>query len=80
MAVHGVLGLFVEDGSLALSLLAWIVVIAAAIHLGLPPRLTGAAFVLGCLLILLENVRRGADRQARAKLQRPRPKADASLG
>jgi|GEM_PF-831028 4-hydroxybenzoate polyprenyltransferase len=72
-------GLFVEDGSLALSLIVWTALAAATIRLGLPGRLTGVIFTLGCLLILLENVRRGAERHARGRLKhRSHPRRDAS--
>lgn len=64
------LGLFVEDGSLALSLLAWVAIVTAIAHFGLNRHLAGAIFVLGCLLILIENVRRGARRQAAARLDK----------
>ena len=63
-ALRAVIGLFVDDGSLALALLAWIAV-AAALHLLLPPSAWHAPlFALGIALVLVENVRR-AGRRAR---------------
>ena len=57
------LGLFVDDGSLALAILA--VVMLAAISIALipdAPLVTGAVLLLGCLGVLLANVARAARR------------------
>jgi hypothetical protein len=54
-------GLFVDDGSLALAILAWIGVIAATKSwLGLDGPLAGGALFVGLVAILLENVFRRA--------------------
>lgn len=57
-----VFGLFVDDGSLALSILAWVLVAPVLL-----PRAVGGGWAppilfLGCLAILLENVLRAARR------------------
>ncbi len=54
---HEVLGLFVDDGSLALAILA-VVVLAAVAAAILPsvPLLAGAILLLGCLGVLLANL------------------------
>ncbi len=60
-ALQEILGLFVEDGSLAIGIVIWIAVAA-----WLLPYLPGAAtwrgplLFLGLALLLLENVRRSA--------------------
>jgi hypothetical protein len=57
------IGLFIDDGSLALAILG--VVAIAAIVAALAPAVTllaGATLVLGCLGVLLINVRRAARR------------------
>ena len=59
-----VIGLFVDDGSLALMILA--VVILAGILATLMPGLqlaTGATLLFGCLGVLLANVARTARRR-----------------
>jgi hypothetical protein len=61
--VREMLGLFVEDGSLALEILA--VVILAAISAALVPDVplvAGAILLFGCLGVLLTNVARAARR------------------
>ena len=57
--------LFVDDGSLALALVAWCVVVGAARFL-LPGLLlaSGPALFLGCVVILLATVIRAARAQA----------------
>lgn len=53
-----ILGLFVDDGALALALLVWCgtVGIAALALPGLPPWVPAAALVAGCVAILLITV------------------------
>jgi hypothetical protein len=58
------LGLFVDDGSLALALLAWTAVAGLALpRLGLPAGLAAPVLFLGYLAILLENLARTARRR-----------------
>lgn len=53
------LGLFVDDGSLALQALVLIAAVAAAVKLaGLPPLWGGGLLLLGCLAILALSLRR----------------------
>ena len=55
------LGMFVDDGNLALLALVLVAAIAAAVKLlALPPLLGGALLLVGCLAILLLSVRRAA--------------------
>lgn len=51
-------GLFVDDGSLALALLVWcaIVGVGAVVAPNLPAAVGGLALLLGCVVILLANV------------------------
>jgi Flp pilus assembly protein TadB len=59
-------GMFVDDGNLALLALILIALIAAAVKvLGLPPLVGGVLLLAGCLAILLESTRRAARGQAR---------------
>jgi hypothetical protein len=62
--VRELLGLFVDDGSLALEIVA--VVVLAAISAALMPNVplaTGAILLFGCLGVLLVNVARAARRR-----------------
>jgi hypothetical protein len=59
-------GMFVDDGSLALLALILIALITAAVKLlALPPLIGGLLLLAGCLAILLESVRRAARGRAR---------------
>ncbi|HBK08071.1 MAG TPA: hypothetical protein DDZ81_19825 [Acetobacteraceae bacterium] len=51
-------GLFVDDGSLALALLVWCAIVGAGVVVapGLSPAGGGLALLLGCVVILLANV------------------------
>ncbi|MBZ9757314.1 hypothetical protein LB524_18680 [Mesorhizobium sp. ESP6-5] len=54
-------GMFVDDGNLALLALILIALITAAVKvLALPPLVCGCLLLIGCLAILLESVRRAA--------------------
>jgi hypothetical protein len=61
-ALRDVVGLFVDDGALAFSII--VVVVAAAIVAAVLPGTVGAGLVLvvGCLAVLLVNVLRAARR------------------
>ncbi|RUU58825.1 hypothetical protein [Mesorhizobium sp. M2C.T.Ca.TU.002.02.1.1] len=60
------IGMFVDDGSLALLALILIALIAAAVKLlALPPLVGGVLLLAGCLAILLESTRRAARGKAR---------------
>ncbi|TPK56177.1 hypothetical protein FJ546_27595 [Mesorhizobium sp. B2-4-19] len=55
------LGMFVDDGNLALLALVLVAAVAVAVKLlALPPLLGGALLLVGCLAILLQSVRRAA--------------------
>ena len=54
-----ILGMFVDDGALALWSLALIVVVALLVLLaGVPPLVGALLLLLGCLAILADSVRR----------------------
>jgi hypothetical protein len=55
-------GLFVNDGSLALAILLWILIAAVLPRLGLPVGWSGPILFLGLLAILIENIARRANR------------------
>ena len=55
-------GLFVDDGALALCILAVVGVSAAMAQLGAPPLATGATLLFGCVVLLAESVRRASRR------------------
>ncbi|TPI13659.1 hypothetical protein FJW06_13105 [Mesorhizobium sp. B4-1-3] len=60
------IGMFVDDGSLALLALVLIAVVTAAVKLlALPPLVGGVLLLAGCLAILLESTRRAARGKAR---------------
>jgi hypothetical protein len=55
------LGLFVDDGSLAIAILAWVAIVAALMGVaGLPGALGGGLLFVGLAAILIENVWRAA--------------------
>jgi hypothetical protein len=60
--VRELLGLFVDDGSLALAIVA---VVAAAALAANEPTIAGAILVVGCLAVLVENVLRAMRAQRR---------------
>lgn len=63
--IRGIVGLFVDDGSLAAVILTWIVLWGAAplSSLGVAARWSGVIFFLGLALILIENVLRTTRRR-----------------
>jgi len=60
-ALRELLSLFVDDASLVLAVLLWIVAVALVFSLRLiPAGLTAIAFPLGLAVVLAENALRGA--------------------
>ncbi|HLH99022.1 MAG TPA: hypothetical protein VKW08_28260 [Xanthobacteraceae bacterium] len=57
-AARELLGLFVEDGSLALAILAVVVAAALLAAAGVPKLLIGGLLLAGALAVLAENVLR----------------------
>ena len=55
------IGMFIDDGSLAL--LALVLIAAAVELLALPPLLGGVLLLFGCIAILAGSVRRAAGRR-----------------
>ena len=51
-------GLFVDDGSLAIGILALVAVLAGATAIGLPAIATGPLLFIACAALMAENVRR----------------------
>jgi hypothetical protein len=56
-------GLFIDDGSLAVSAVLWVAACALGARLGLPSGWLGAALAAGLAAILVENALRGATRK-----------------
>ena len=66
LVLNELVGMFVDDGSLALLALILIALITAAVKLlALPPLIGGLLLLAGCLAILVESVRRAARGRAR---------------
>jgi hypothetical protein len=64
-------GMFIDDGSLATLALVLIVAITAAVKLlALPPLAGGVLLLAGCLAILLHSVRRAASRSVEREKHR----------
>jgi len=62
--VQELVGMFIDDGKLALFAVILIAAITAAVKLGaLPPLLGGILLLVGCLVILTHSVRRAALRR-----------------
>ncbi|PZW48333.1 hypothetical protein C8P66_10582 [Humitalea rosea] len=63
--LHEIIGLFVDDGALALALVLWCGAVGAT-HRVAPAvsmPVLGAALLAGCAAILLGNIRRHASRR-----------------
>ena len=61
LVLKEIVGMFVDDGSLALLALILIAAVTAAVKLlSLPPLIGGILLLAGCLAILLHSVRRAA--------------------
>ena len=66
LVFNELVGMFVDDGNLALLALILIALVAAAVKvLGLPPLVGGFLLLAGCLAILLESTRRATRGRAR---------------
>ncbi|MER9657482.1 hypothetical protein NKJ26_29170 [Mesorhizobium sp. M0152] len=64
IALKEFVGMFIDDGSLALLALVLIAGVTAAVKLlALPPLLGGILLLIGCLVILAQSVRRAAVRR-----------------
>lgn len=64
LIVKEIVGMFIDDGSLALCVLLLIAIVVALVKLAGMPALPGGVLLLvGCLAILTENVRRAARRR-----------------
>jgi len=63
LILNELVGMFVDDGNLALLALLMIAAITAAVKLlALPPLAGGILLLVGCLAILLHSVHRAARR------------------
>lgn len=61
LALKELVGMFVDDGNLALLALILIATVTAAVKfLALPRLLGGVLLLVGCLAILVQSVRRAA--------------------
>lgn len=61
LVVKEIVGMFVDDGNLALLALVLIALVTAAVKLlTLPPLVGGCLLLVGCLAILIESARRAA--------------------
>jgi hypothetical protein len=63
IAISELIGMFIDDGSLAAFSLILVIVVAGAVKLlALPPLIGGLLLLLGCLAILVYSVRRAVKR------------------
>jgi hypothetical protein len=63
------IGLFIDDGSLAAAILAWLAGGIICIHvLDVPPAIEAFILVAGWLLLLAENIERTARKAGKRKL------------
>ena len=61
LALKELVGMFIDDGNLALLALILIATFTTAVKfLALPPLLGGVLLLVGCLAILVQSVRRAA--------------------
>jgi uncharacterized membrane protein YgdD (TMEM256/DUF423 family) len=63
IAISELIGMFIDDGSLATLALVLVLAVTAAIKLAaLPPLIGGVLLLIGCLAILAYSVRRAVKR------------------
>ncbi|WFU07911.1 hypothetical protein QA646_11335 [Rhizobium sp. CB3090] len=61
--ISELIGMFIDDGSLAAFSLILVIAVAGAVKLlALPPLIGGLLLLLGCLAILVHSVRRAVKR------------------
>jgi hypothetical protein len=59
-----IVGLFIDDGSLAIAILVWVAIVALLLPaLGLPEVWRAIFLFVGCVVILIENVARSVRRR-----------------
>lgn len=59
-----IVGLFIDDGSLAIAILVWVAIVALLLPaLGLPEVWRAILLFVGCVVILIENVARSVRRR-----------------
>jgi membrane protein implicated in regulation of membrane protease activity len=59
-----IVGLFIDDGSLATAILVWVAIVALLLPaLGLPEVWRAILLFVGCVVILIENVARSVRRR-----------------
>ncbi|MDE1992406.1 MAG: hypothetical protein KGI75_07870 [Rhizobiaceae bacterium] len=64
VAISELIGMFIDDGSLAAFSLILIAAVAGAVKLlALPPLIGGLLLLVGCLVILTDSVRRAVKRR-----------------
>jgi hypothetical protein len=62
--LSGLIGLFIDDGSLALAILGLIAIATVTVKAGwLPPLAGGLLLLAGCIALILESVYRAARRR-----------------
>jgi hypothetical protein len=62
MIVRELLGLFVDDGSLAFAIVVVVLVAAMLASVDAPSLVTGGVLFFGCILVLVENLARSTRR------------------
>ena len=61
LVVKELVGMFIDDGNLALLALILIAAVTASVKLlAMPPLFGGGLLLVGCIAILIESVRRAA--------------------
>jgi tetrahydromethanopterin S-methyltransferase subunit E len=64
IAINGLVGMFIDDGALALLALALIIAVGCSVKWGLlGGSIAAGILIVGCLLILAESVARAARRK-----------------
>lgn len=82
-AIRQIVGLFIDDGSLAAVTLVWIALCGVTLSKLVPAALQGPTLFVGLALILLESAIRGAKHRARSTfapaLDGSRPPAETDI-
>ena len=56
LIIREVIGLFVDDGSLAIAIIAVVILAAISAAADAPALVTGGVLLAGCLVALVENI------------------------
>lgn len=63
LIVRELIGLFIDDGSLAVAIIVVVAVAVMFAGVDAPPLVTGGVLLLGCMFVVFENIQRAIRRE-----------------